>query len=295
MIFITFIYIILNLNYAITNMSIVLVNFFKNLLPYLFLFLIVNQLLIKTNIILIFGYFLQLFLYPLFKINAKTCSLLLISLINGFPSSVLYSSIMVKENKVEANTTHNIAKYFFLPSFSFVFFIIYKNLTPLYFNIFLLSLYLPSFFFLLFYREKSQENYIKINDVKFDILTSFNQFNYINDLKSIFIETIYTLINILGMISFYSIITLIIPFNFIKGLFEFSIPSLSILSSNSNDLIKSLQLLIILVFSSFSSISQATIYLKDINLTTSSFIKTRIALLSLSIIIFILCIFVFFL
>ena len=125
---ITFIYIIFNLNTSINSMSIVLTNFFKSLFPYLFMFLIINQLLIKTSLIDLLGYILQFILYPIFKLNARSCSLLLLSIINGFPSSVLYSSLMVKEKKMEKKSTHAIATLFFLPSFTFIFYLIRNHL-----------------------------------------------------------------------------------------------------------------------------------------------------------------------
>lgn len=288
---IVFIYVLTNLNTSINSLSIVLTNFFKSLFPYLFTFLIINQILIKTNLINLFGYILQFITYPLFKINSKNSSLLLISLLNGFPSSVLYSYIMVKENNMDKYSTHKIANYLFLPSFTFVFYLIQSRVSPLYFTILIISLYLPPFIYLFINRNKSKDEFIKFKEVKKELINSFNKFNYINDLKTIFLNSITTLINILGMISFYSIITLIIPFPLIKGLFEFSIPTLSILNSNYSELFKSLFILIILVFSSLSSISQASVYFDDLSIKFSSFIKTRIELLSLSLVIFTLCVY----
>lgn len=286
-----FIYIILNLNTSISTMSIVLMNFFKSLFPYLFTFLILNQILIKTNLISLLGYFIQFIFYPLFKINANGCSIMLISFINGFPSSALYSSLLVKEKRIEKYSSHKIASICFLPSFVFVFYLVKNHLSSIYFLIFIISLYIPCLILLLIKRNKNIDKYIHLKEVIKEIKLSFNNFHYINDLKYIFSNSIANLINILGMISFYSIITLIIPSLLIKGLFEFSIPSINILSNNYSDIIKTLFLLIILVFSSLSSISQASIYLDEINLNILSFIKTRIVLLSLSLIIFNLCLY----
>ena len=288
---ITFVYMLTNLNTSISSLSIVLTNFFKSLFPYLFTFLIINQILIKTNLIYLFGYIFQFITYPLFKINSKNSSLLLLSLLNGFPSSVLYSYIMVKENKIDKYSTHKIAHYLFLPSFTFIFYLVHTSLSSLYFTILIISLYLPPFIYLLINRNKSKDEFIEFKEIKKELVNSFNEFNYINDLKAIFSNSITTLINILGMISFYSIITLIIPFPLIKGLFEFSIPTLSILNSNYSELFKTLFTLIILVFSSLSSISQASVYFDDLSIKISSFIKIRIELLSLSLVIFTLCVY----
>lgn len=290
---IVFLYILVNLNTSITSLSYVLMNFFKSLFPYLFMFLIINQLLIKTGLIDLIGYLLQLITYPLFKVNAKSASLLMISLINGFPSSVLYSYLMVKEGKIDKDKTHKIANFFFLPSLTFIFFLIKNNLSMKYFIFLVLSVYLPCFFMLLIQRNTKNDSYIEFSDIKKELKERFDKFNYIDDLKNIFLNSILTLINILGMISFYSIMTLIIKYDLIKGLLEFSIPSLNILNSNISELLKTLYLIIILVFSSFSSISQASVYLQDINLDIKTFIKTRIFLLSLSLIIFNLCLFLY--
>lgn len=291
---ITFIYIIFNLNTSINSMSIVLTNFFKSLFPYLFMFLIINQLLIKTSLIDLLGYILQFILYPIFKLNARSCSLLLLSIINGFPSSVLYSSLMVKEKKMEKQSTHAIATLFFLPSFTFIFYLIRNHLDKRIFTFFIFSLYLPTLILLLLNRNKSDDNYIIFKEIKGNLITSYNNFNFLKDIKEIIVNSILTIINILGMISFYSLITLLIPNNLLKGLLEFSIPSLNILNSNYSNIIKSLLLLIILSFSSLSSISQASLYLEDINLSLISFIKKRIELVSLSLIIFNLCLYIFY-
>jgi hypothetical protein len=288
-----FIYLLFNLNTSITSLSYVLTNFFKSLFPYLFMFLIINQLLIKTNLIYLFGYILQIVFYPLFKLNAKSCSLLLISLLNGFPSSVLYSKIMIDNKKIEINSINKIANYFFLPSFTFVFYLIKNNLSFYYFLILIISLYLPPFIFLIIKRNKDTDKFIKLNELKKELIISFNSFNYLKDLKEIFLNSIMTLINILGMISFYSIITLIIPNLLIRGLCEFSMPSIAILTSKNSEIIKVLLILIILTFSSLSSISQAYIYLDELKLSLLGFIKIRIEMLTLSLFIFNLCLFVY--
>ena len=163
-------------------------NFFKSLFPYLFIFLIINNILIKTKIILIFGYLLQWILYPVFKIDAKSCSILLLSLISGFPSSVLYSSLFNKEIKNESSLK-NIALLFFLPSLSFIFYLVRANLNSLYFTPFVIALYLPSFILLFIYRFKSHDNFITMNNLKLQIKNSFSSFDYINDLKQIFLSS----------------------------------------------------------------------------------------------------------
>ena len=291
---ISFIYIIINLNTSINEMSNVLVTFFKNLFPYLLSFLIINQLLIKTKIIYLISSFLEIILYPLFKINSKEIALILISILNGFPSSMIYSNIMKKSGDLDDNQTKRIAPLFFLPSYTFLFFLIKTNLEYSYFLLLIFSLYIPLLINLFITRNKSTSNPTNKTIVK-EITATFNEFNYQNTLKEIFLNSIYTIINILGSICFYSLITLVFPSLFIKGLFEFSIPSNKILISNIPSSNKTLLLLIILTFSSLSSITQASIYMDTNSITIKEFIKKRITMLFLSLIIFNLGLYVYFL
>ena len=291
---ISFIYIIINLNTSINEISNILVTFFKTLFPYLLSFLIINQLLIKTKIIYLISSFLEIILYPLFKINSKEIALILISILNGFPSSMIYSDIMKKSGDLDDNQTKRIAPLFFLPSYTFLFFLIKSNLEYSYFLLLIFSLYIPILINLFITRNKSTSNPSNKTIVK-EITISFNEFDYQNSLKEIFLNSMYTIINILGSICFYSLITLVFPSLFIKGLFEFSIPSNKILTSNIPSSNKTLLLLIILTFSSLSSITQASIYMDTNSITIKEFIKKRITMLFLSLIIFNLGLYVYFL
>ena len=190
---ITFIYLITNIDSSIKNISVVLISFFNNLLPYLLTFLIINQVLIKTHLISVIGYFLQLILYPVFKINAKNCSLLILSLLNGFPSSVLYSKIMKKNDNFNSLSTNKIASLFFLPSFTFVFYIIKNGLSDNLFLYFIISLYLPAFLLLFIHRFKSNDEFTSFTIIKNELKNSFTNFEYISDLKEVIIfENAYT-------------------------------------------------------------------------------------------------------
>jgi len=282
---ISFFALISNLSTNIDSLSLVLVNFFKTLFPYLLIFSIINQLLVKTKLLYLFSSLLEYFLYPIFKINSKEIALIMISILNGFPSSVIYSSIMKESNDLDDTQIKRISTTVFLPSFTFIFYVIKNNLSNNYFNILILSLYLPVIIYLFLSRYKSKSKYIGFK-ILGEIKIEYLKFNFIDTLKDIFLNSFYIILNILGMISFYSIITLIFSNYFIKGLFEFSMPSISILKSNYNELTKTYLLLIILVFSSISSVSQASIYFDKISITINEFIKKRITMLSFSLVIF---------
>ena len=289
---ITFFYLIMNLNKSIELVSYTLVSFFNTLFPYLLIFLIINQLLIKTKIIYFISSLLEPILYKFFKINSKEIALILISILNGFPSSMIYGEIMIKEKELTYNQVKRIAPIFFIPSITFIFYIIKAQLLPLHFYVLIISLYTPLLIILFLSKKESNSKYIGKSIVK-EIKNSFSNFNYILVLKEIIINSFQNIINILGMITFYSLITIMIPFPFIKGLFEFSMPTLEILNSQYSTLIKTFLILIILVFSSFSSLSQASIYIETTKIKFKYFIKKRITMLFLSLLIFNLILFLY--
>ena len=289
---ITFFYLIMNLNKSIELVSYTLVSFFNTLFPYLLIFLIINQLLIKTKIIYFISSLLEPILYKFFKINSKEIALILISILNGFPSSMIYGEIMIKEKDLTYNQVKRIAPIFFIPSITFIFYIIKAQLLPLHFYVLIISLYTPLLIILFLSKKESNSKYIGKSIVK-EIKNSFSNFNYILVLKEIIINSFQNIINILGMITFYSLITIMIPFPFIKGLFEFSMPTLEILNSQYSSLIKTFLILIILVFSSFSSLSQASMYMETTKIKFKYFIKKRITMLFLSLLIFNLILFLY--
>ena len=290
---ITFLYLLINLNSSIEYISIIIINFFKTLFPYLFLFFIVNQLLIKTKILYLFSFILEPIIYPIFKINSKEISLILISLLNGSPSSFIYGDIMLKNNDIDITQAKRIAPIFFVPSYTYIFYAIKPNLPTLYFNVLIFSLYIPMLILLLISRNKSASCFIGKNIFK-EIYITFISLDYIKALKDIFTSSISNIVNILGMISFYSIITITIPNLFIKALFEFSYPSLLLIKSNYSSLLKTYLLLIIFSFTSLSSITQASIFFYDLKISFKEFIKKRVTLITLSLSIFTLFLFFYF-
>ena len=284
LIMLSFLYIIINLNESIIYYSEVLVMFYKRLLPYLLLFLLINQFLIRTNLIYLIGYLLQFVTYPLFGINAKSATLIMISLIGGFPSSVLYSSLAYNEKRIELDSAKKIGLYLFLPSINFLLYIIKPSIGTIYFFALIIALYLPIIVYFIFHRNSDKFTHFK--EVSKEIKDSYNNFNFIKEAKETYKYSIETLINILGTISFFSIISVSIDNLFLKGLLEFSLPITKISTSHYNDFIKTLAYIFILTFSSFSSIAQANLYLADIEVTNKEFIKTRLSLVLSSLIIY---------
>lgn len=280
-----------------------LITFSKTILPSLFPFLILNQLIIKSGIIDLIGYFFQYISYPLFKISGKGASIILIGLLNGFPSSAIYTSIMLKNNQIEKKEAQRLINSIFFPSISFIFIIIKSNINNnTLFTYLTLSIYLSGFIFLYFssLRLKEETKLITFKETISNIKEKSNRFILAKDLKETISYSVNTLINILGTIVLFSIpsniINSFIHSNYsylLKGLIEFSIPSieLSLLDINKKSI--TLILSIILSFSSLSSIMQANLFISESNLNTKQFITNRI-LISFTTI-FILYLFLFFL
>ena len=276
----------------------ILINFSKTILPALLPFLILNQLLIKLGIVDILAYFFQFISYPLFKISGKGASIIIIGLLNGFPSSAIFTSLMLIDKQIEKEEAQRIINSIFFPSVSFLFAIISSKLKNNYlFTSLILSLYLSGFISLYIssFRTKKEQKYISYKQTIINIQNKLTNLVLIKTLKETIAYAFNTLINILGIIVIFSIpcniIDNIITNNstyFFEGLIEFSMPSLQILSSKISEKIATIMLCIILSFSGISSIMQATLFINDASLNTKKFIANRIIISILAIILLLL-------
>lgn len=296
-------YSLINIKETNTSTMNALITFSKTILPALLPFLILNQLLIKLGIIDILAYLLQFVSCPLFKISGKGASVILIGLLNGFPSSAIFTSIMLKEKQINKQEAQRLINCIFFPSISFLFAIIKTNLNDNNIFIFLvLSLYLTGFLFLYLssFKVKQEVTLTSFKNVKITIKEKLSKFTLIKDLKETILYAFNTLINILGIIVIFQIpcqilnkmITSQNAYLF-KGFIEFSIPSIQLSLLNINKKRIALLLSSILSFSSLSSIMQANLFINEVNLDSKKFILNRIYISILTTII--LWIFLFFL
>lgn len=301
--FILLIYSLINIQAIKECSSNTIITFSKTILPSLLPFLMLNQLIIKIGILDLISYFFQYISLPMFKISGKGASIILIGILNGFPSSVIFTSIMLKEKQIEKQEAQRIINSIFFPSISFLFIIINSNLNnSKLFTFLTLSIYLSGFIFLYLSSFKIQEDIdlISFTDTLNNIKIKHRKFTLAKDLKETITYSFNTLINILGTIVLFTIplniINNISSSNFsylLKGLIEFSIPSIELSLSYINKKSITLLLSIILSFSSLSSIIQANIFINDANLNCKQFLINR-TLISLTTAI-ILSLFLFFL
>lgn len=268
----------------------VITTFSKTILPALLPFLILNQLLIKLGVIDILSYILQFISYPLFKISGKGSSIILIGIMNGFPSSAIFTSIMLKENQITKQEAQRLINCIFFPSISFLLAIIAKNINNKLFIYLILSLYLGGFILLYISSFKANDSsYISFKETLYTIKRKLSNFSFIQELKNIITYSFETLINILGIIVIFSIpsniISKIINNEFslvLKGLIEFSIPSIELSLLNTTKKRIALFLITILSFSGLSSIMQASLFINETNLNTKQFIISRMLITIIS-------------
>ncbi len=287
-------YSLLNIKETNNSTMNILITFSKTILPALLPFLILNQLIIKLGIIDLFSYFLQFISYPLFKISGKGASIIIIGILNGFPSSAIFTSLLLKEKQIEKEEAQRLVNSIFFPSLSFIFVIIATYLNSKLLTLLAISIYLSGFIILYIssFKVKNESNYITFKQTKINIKNKLKEFVLIKEIKNSISYSFNTLMNILGILILFSIPCNIIS-NLIKsdysyffqGLLEFSMPTIALLNSTIS--LKNIVLLIciLLSFSGLSSILQASLFINEVNLNTKKFITNRImnCLLSFSI------------
>lgn len=283
--FIFLIYSLINIKETNQTTMNTLMTFSKTILPALLPFLILNQLIIKLGIIDMLAYFLQFISYPLFKVSGKGASIIIIGLLNGFPSSAIFTSLMLKDNQIQKIEAQRLVNSIFFPSISFIFAIINSNLNNKLFTFLVVSLYLTGFLFLYLssFKIKQELPYTTFKQTLNSIKIKLNKFIFIKELKETITYTFNTLTNILGVIIMFSI-----PCNIIaklitnkytylfQGIIEFSMPSIKVISISIKKETITLMLGIILSFSGLSSIMQASLFINDSNLSSKQFITSRI-------------------
>ena len=264
-----------------------LLTFSKTILPALLPFLILNQLLIKLGIIDFLAYIFQYISYPLFKISGKGASIIILGILNGFPSSAIYTSLMLMNKQIHKEEAQRLINFIFFPSISFLFAVLSANINDneLFIRL-VICLYLTSFTMLYIssFKTKEEVQLISFKQTIDNIKSKHNNLIFTKEIKEVISYSFNTLLNILGIIILFSIPCNIIDnislnnmnSNLLKGILEFSMPSikLSLMKVNKKRIV--LYLSTILSFSSFSSIMQASLFINEANLDTKQFIKNRI-------------------
>lgn len=221
--------------------------FFNTLLPSLFPYMIFVILFVNFKCHLILAYIIQYISLPLFNISGKSMSIVLISIIGGYPLlAILAKEIVNEDNKDELNI---LIPLFSFPSFAFFFNIIFNNIRI---NLFIVFLFI-SFIILLIFKDKKKKEYININDIKNEYK---NKFDFIKVFNNSFKKALLNLGIIFSNLLFFSLFKVVLNIqnetinNFIIGLLEFS--KSSIYFSLRKDIISILCLSFLLLFGGLS-------------------------------------------
>lgn len=254
------------------NINIFLNVLLPNLFPYmLFVILFVN---LKCHLLL--AYIIQYISIPLFNISGKSMSIVLISIIGGYPLlALLAKEIINEENKDELN---KLVPLFSFPSFAFLLNIIYKNISI---NLLLIFLIFSSIILFIF-KDTKKKDYLKYIDIKNEL---YYKPDFILILNKTFKKALLNLGIIFSNVLFFSLFKVVFSFNndylnnFLLGLLEFS--KSSIYFSNNKDSISILLLSFILLFGGLSVNFQILGIYDNVLLKIKKYYKYRFLLIIL--------------
>ena len=271
-------------NEVSTSLYETIIFLFKVILPSLFPFMIFVNFILLSNCI----DYLSIIFKPLgkiFNITGYGISVIIASILGGFPYSAILVENFVRNKKISLNEGKRLALYMFFPSFSFLYNNLYQK--DIFIITSIISLYLTSFIFLYFskfkYNEQLKSNInIQINN-KFDDM----YFNVMN-------KTFQSIFSIAFSIIFFNILSSLLPpfitnkfiLNLISGVFEFSKTSIVLINKIDKSFIDYILLNFILSFSSLSIIIQSFYHLKNIKIGIKKLLISRLAISLVSSILF---------
>ena len=248
----------------------------NNLMPTLFPMIIINDILINYN----FSYFISNIFYPLFnkifKLSYNGTYFFLMSLFIGTPANAILLKDLIDKNMIEEKEANKLIYicYYSNPLFLYNMLILILNNISITFKIIIFH-YLANFVILYLIRNK----YILNNNTKINIpSTSLSKL-----LPKTCQKAISNMITVLGVISFYMLITSYLPNNsLIQGLLEVTTGLNSLITNQYES--KELLCIIIINFGGLSIFTQIKSILEDTNLEFINFIKGRLLQIIISLI-----------
>ena len=271
-------------NEVSTSLYETIIFLFKVILPSLFPFMIFVNFILLSNCI----DYLSIIFKPLgkiFNITGYGISVIIASILGGFPYSAILVENFVRNKKISFNEGKRLALYMFFPSFSFLYNNLYQK--DIFIITSIISLYLTSFIFLYFskfkYNEQLKSNInIQINnkfdDMYFDVMNKTFQSIFSIAFSIIFFNILSSLLS--------SFITNKFILNLISGVFEFSKTSIVLINKIDKSFIDYILLNFILSFSSLSIIIQSFYHLKNIKISIKKLLIIRLAISLVSSILF---------
>lgn len=285
---ILFIFFLFKYNNILTSTIIYSVNIWlNNIFPFLFIMMIINDILINSNIINLLTSKISNIFNRVFSTSGNSCNAFLLSIISGTPTNAYIIKELYNNKSITLNDANKLLTFTYFSNPLFLY-----NILLLSFNKYttikiILSHYLSNIFIgIFFFRNKDNNNYKINNNINLDIITI---------LPKAISKSINTLLMILGSITFYLIITnllvKIINLNIyievlLKGLLEIT-SSLKIINNLNNSIIKEIIALSIISFSGLSIHTQVASILNDTDIKYKYFFIGRILHIIISIIIYV--------
>lgn len=270
--------IIINSNEIIESISFSMEIWKKNIFPCLFPFFIISDFLINYGFIEITSKLLSPIM-SIYKINRNCAFILVLSIISGFPSSAKYTKRLYNENIIDEYDGTKILTFTHFSNPLFILGTISIMLNQKMAYIVLISHYMGNFIVGLFFRNYHPSNK-EIKEINFS-----NKKGIIETLSESIMNTIDTLLLLLGIITTFLVITTIIKCNLnldpiyqniINGLMELTQGIKYISISNINIEIKTI---IVSFFISFGGIcihTQIKSILKGTNIKYLPYLIARI-------------------
>ena len=251
---------------------------FNYLVPSLFPFFIISDILINYNITLYIPKYITNILKRLFNITDKMLTIFLLSLISGFPSSARNIKTLYEEKSIEKEEANHILifSHFANPVFILVTIPMLLNINTS--HIILLSHYLSNIIIGLIFKNKFTHK----EDIK---IINHNKYNLSNILISSVNKTIDSLLSICGIVvTFYLlgvIITTTLNLNLynstlLKGLFEITSGIDLLKNINISNIYKTIITTCLLSFGGLSIHMQTKSYLINTDIDYKYFLIGRI-------------------
>lgn len=259
--------ILINYNLIIENIKISTELWLFKLFPSLFPFLVIGSILINYNI--------TEFLANIFKIKNNYFVIFILSLISGFPSNAKYTKEMYLKNYISLQNATNVLCFTFFSNPLFLLSIL--SLTfPLKITIaIILSHYLANLVIALFFKNKNKEN---------NFFQNYSSLSLTNVLSNSIKDGINTMLLILGTITFYSIIICLVKIylpnpllnSILTGFLEFSQGLNSLITLNTNIILKAYMAVSFISFGSLSILTQIKSIIQDTPINFSKFVLFRL-------------------
>lgn len=258
----------------------------NKLFPTLFPFLLFSNLLINYGFIEIISEIFKPFMNKFFKVSGKSSFIFFMSMISGIPSNAKYIELLLNKNLISTSEANKILMYTHFNNPLFIIFTIGTLLHSIKLGIIILiSHYLGNFIIGLLVRNINKTNIneeISLKNIKKSL---DNHISFGKTLKNGILDSINTMLLILGVITFFMIITSIINvfFNFhentkalLCGIFEITQGLNFISKLNIDTIIKGFLMTIIISFGGFSAHIQVMSLLEEKKIRYKPYLLSRV-------------------